>query len=125
MIQHVPDKGCLDSKIGVTHVRSGDLPTVKGWRYIVSCEGLQDDKKAKHLFESVGQQRSDGATYFGNRLVGSRRRPDTLRESSQRVLQQHPRKPNSKRLIMSWSRQLENVSRALGWWSSSLGPEIG
>ena len=72
MIQHAHDSGCLDSEIEGTHGRSDDLPPVKGWRCIVRCEGLRDDKKAKHLFESVesvGQQRSDAATYFGNRLA--------------------------------------------------------
>jgi len=68
MFQHAHDSGCLESKIEGIHGRSDNLPPVKGWRYIDQCEGLQDHKKARHLFEPGVQQGSDGAIYFGNRL---------------------------------------------------------
>jgi len=35
---------------------------------IVVCEGLQNDDKEWHLFESGEQSRSDSATCSGNRL---------------------------------------------------------
>ena len=68
-IQHVRDSGCLTPELVAVYGRSDGLPAIESLRYIVVCEGLRNDKKERYLFGPKEQQRSDGATFSGNRLA--------------------------------------------------------
>ena len=70
MVQQVRDSECLDFVLVRVDGGADALPPAKDQCDIVVCKWLLGDKKERYLFEPEEQQRSDRATYLGNRLAG-------------------------------------------------------